>query len=89
MKIINQVPPQPIEILTGVFIESSFKPEHDLAPSRKDQQLITTHPRGGLIVLLEILDLHSHGFEPISALGKPFEHHRYAFGRQDMGFATQ
>src|SRR5262245_32004777 len=82
--LLHQIQPQLVQVLRRIAIQLLFEPEHHLPPPREDQEPIPPHPRARRAIPRAILHLHAILLQPIRAFREPLEHHRHAFGRQNV-----
>ena len=88
--LLHQVPPQLVQVLLGIVVQRLLEAEHHLAPAGEDQQLVAPHAwppaaskRSGSGTVTPIAASQS----ALSA--KLLEHHRHAFGGQDVRLGPQ
>src|SRR5262245_8926328 len=39
LEVLDEIPPQAVQVLIGIAVEGDLEPEHDLAPAREDEEL--------------------------------------------------
>ena len=88
--LLDQVPPQLVQVLLGVLVQRLLEAQHHLAPAREDQQLVAPHAgAGGVEGRRRRARRRPSPRSQSPLLAEPLEHHRHALGAQDVGVGPQ
>ena len=83
--LLDQVPPEAIQVLVGIVVEGLLEAKHHLAPAREDQELVAAHLRPAASKAAGSGTLTPIACSQSAFLRESLEHHRDPFGRQDVG----